>query len=300
MRRLHMYLGLLLFPWVLFFGLSGLLFNHPNIGRTIERRGLPAEELTQRTGFKGWDPAKAAEAVTAQLNRTLSEGNEKAGAYRVDPSVSPSFYGFTMFATQAEDGGRYMMILDLEKGRGGVGKRPPEEANHAPLDGLTLAANAYSLEALQSNFQNLLTDLGEKAKSPLRPHPKTHPELRFVVQDAQGKRWNVSYDLATRSIASRDAHGDSGVPFVEILEKLHTQHHFPTYPDMTLFWAIFADLTGLTLVLWAATGLVMWWQMKPSRVIGAVAVSIALGIGALIMVGTAKHLTFVPGEANGP
>ncbi len=299
-RRLHMYLGLLLFPWVLFFGISGLLFNHPNIGRSMERRGLPAEELEQRTGFAGWDPAQVAEAITAELNQSLRQGEQHASKYSLDASVDPSFYGFTMFASKAEDGGRYMLILDLEKGRAGIGKRPPEPSHTAPLDGLTLPENPYSLGALSQNFQGLLSDLGEKAQAPLKPHPKTHPELRFVVKDVQGKRWNVSYDLATRSVASRAADAGSGVPFVEILERLHTQHHFPTYPDMTLFWAIFADLTGLTLALWALTGLVMWWQMKPSRVVGAVAVAIALGLGALVMLGTAKELTFVPGEASGP
>ena len=46
-RRLHMYLGLLVFPWVLLFGASGALFNHPEIGRDIEQRDLSPEELEE-------------------------------------------------------------------------------------------------------------------------------------------------------------------------------------------------------------------------------------------------------------
>jgi hypothetical protein len=297
-RRLHMYLGLLLFPWVLFFGISGMLFNHPHVGRPIQTRGLSAEEVRSRTGFAGWKPEDVANAILAQLNQTAGAG---VGGYTLDPDVAPRFFGFSLFASPAQDGGRYMMILDLEKGRAGVGKRPPPaQVEKAPLDGLSISDTPYSTAALSEKFQGLLQALGEHPKGELKPHPEVHPELRFVVRDASGERLHVSYDLTSHTLASRPAQADLGVPLVEIIEKLHTQHHFPTHPGMTLFWAIFADLTGLTLVLWALTGLVMWWQMKPTRVTGAIVIAVALGLAVVVMAGTAEELTFMPPAQGGP
>ena len=47
------------------------------------------------------------------------------------------------------------------------------------------------------------------------------------------------------------------MPFPELLAKLHTTHHYPLSVRATWFWALLADLTAITLVLWALSGLAM-------------------------------------------
>ena len=68
-RRVHMYAGLLLLPWLLFFGISGLSFNHPNVGEDVRGQRLGPAELEQMTGLTPWPAAKVAQAVVAQLNQ---------------------------------------------------------------------------------------------------------------------------------------------------------------------------------------------------------------------------------------
>jgi hypothetical protein len=46
------------------------------------------------------------------------------------------------------------------------------------------------------------------------------------------------------------------------------------------------------IVFWAVSGLFMWWQMKPTRVIGVAAISLALGLGMVIIGGTLAELQF--------
>jgi hypothetical protein len=63
-------------------------------------------------------------------------------------------------------------------------------------------------------------------------------------------------------------------------------------------WALFEDLLGLTMVFWAASGMLMWWKIKPTRVIGALSFCVALGMAALVMTGTLEHLLF--GDVRAP
>jgi hypothetical protein len=293
-RRLHMYLGLLVFPWILFFGISGILFNHPHVGRDIASRRVSAEQLSAWTGFRGWSPEVVAQSSLQRINQ------QDLGSYTLEGD-SPAFHGFTLFASPRPDGSKHSLILNIEKGWGGVARFGPSGASHGvPLDGLALPDLPFSVAALETQMQGVSKALAAEGMGPLKAHPKVHPELRFSVRDAQGRKLLVACDLATGTLRARPADRASALPFVELLAQLHTQHHFPMHFGPTFFWALFADLTGLTLVLWALTGLLMWWQMKPSRVIGSIAVALALGLVSWIMVRTADDLTYVEQEAGGP
>ena len=71
-RRAHMYLGLLVFPWILLFGISGVLFNHPQIGRDFERRSISAEQVSASTQETGASTQEIA-ASAAGLSRTAAD-----------------------------------------------------------------------------------------------------------------------------------------------------------------------------------------------------------------------------------
>src|SRR5262245_19068501 len=68
LRRIHLYSGLLLFPWILFFGVSGLLFNHPNVGEDVSSQRLSAERLRELTGLSRWEPQAMASDLVRSLN----------------------------------------------------------------------------------------------------------------------------------------------------------------------------------------------------------------------------------------
>ncbi|TKD11805.1 hypothetical protein E8A74_06635 [Polyangium fumosum] len=293
-RRLHMYLGLLVFPWVLLFGMSGALFNHPEIGRDIEQRDLSAAELATLTGMKPWDPEDIAQKVVAQLNAG------SPGGYVLDSGAPRSFSGWPLLATPARSGGRHVLIVSLDGGGATVSTHAPEpKSDPPPFAGATVDLPGYKMAAVQEQVKELLPKLGIDAEAPLRAHPKAHPELRFRVRDANARTWNIVYDLSTGRVDGRPA-GPGQLRFVELLEKLHTTHHFPIHGDMAWFFALFADITGITLIVWALSGLAMWWQMKPTRVLGALAITVAIAAAALVMRGTASEIQFGNVRGDGP
>ena len=89
LRRTHLYLGLLLWPFALFFGITGLSFNHPTVGRGLPVQSLPAEMVRKLTGFQPWAPERVAAAVVRELNAP-------GPRYRLSDSKTPSFSGFPL------------------------------------------------------------------------------------------------------------------------------------------------------------------------------------------------------------
>lgn len=293
-RRLHMYLGLLLFPWILLFGISGVLFNHPEIGRDIDDRRISGEQLSALTDFRPWEPDALARKVVEQLNAG------SPSPYVLDEG-SPAFSGWPIFIAPGGDGGRHVLILNLESGNATLARHAPHpKAPEAPFAGAAIDLPEYRMAAVQEQVKELLPRLGVDAAGALRAHPKTSPELRFRMRDADARSWNVTYNLGTGRLDGRLDDAAARPRFVEVLEKLHTTHHYPVHGGMTWLWALFADITGITLVLWALSGLAMWWQMKPTRVVGAVGIAVALAVAAVVMSGTASDVLFSNIEEGGP
>nr|UZH23219.1 MxcO [myxobacterium MSr12020] len=293
-RRLHMYLGLLVFPWVLLFGMSGVLFNHPEIGREIERRDLSPQELSTLTGLKPWNPDEIAQKVVTQLNAG------SPGGYTLDAAAPSEFSGWPLLAAPSQAGGRHVLILSLDDGNATLSTHAPEpKSSPPPFAGAKIELPEYGMAAVQDQVKELLPKLGIDASGTLQAHPKVHPELRFRVRDGNDRAWNVVYDLGTGQVDGRPA-GPGQLRLVELLGRLHKTHHFPVHGDMAWLFALFADITGITLVVWALSGLAMWWQMKPTRVIGALAIAVAVAAAALVMRGTATEIQFGNVQGEGP
>lgn len=286
-RRTHMYLGLLLFPWLLVFGTSGMLFNHPHLGEDVKQREIPAEQLRSLTGLTPMEAGGIAREVVAQLN---GRGGE---AYQLDPDFESHFSGFAVLLAPGE-GVQHILVVDLKDGSAnlatrGTGSQARETASFL---GATVPLPDHSMAAVESRLAELLPKLEVQAKTPLRANPRSSPEVRFRMMDSQQRVWNVTYDLGSGRLDGRLAEASPGLSANELLTRLHKTHHYPVDLGVTWFWALFADMTGLMIVFWALSGLFMWWQMKPSRVMGVGAISLALGLGLAVIGGTLSELQF--------
>src|SRR5690606_14818028 len=103
-RRIHLYLGLLMFPWLLLFGVSGMLFNHPNVGETIEATPLSSERLGMYGIGDPWQPEEIANLIVQEMN--LSRGG-----YVLDGDHSPSVEGIAVLSAPSE-AGQYTMLVN--------------------------------------------------------------------------------------------------------------------------------------------------------------------------------------------
>ncbi|MEQ8275904.1 MAG: PepSY domain-containing protein [Deltaproteobacteria bacterium] len=284
-RRTHLYLGLVVFPWAMFFGLSGILFNHPNAGEDMKKRFVPPAEVERLSGLTPADPSALAATVVERLGA-------KGHSLQLDAAHEPGFVGWSLFQAAAPEG-RHVVILDLEAGNARIGTRTAVDGPElASFSGARVVVPGRMTTDVKAHVERLLPALEIVTEGPLVTNLKAGPELRFRVKDAQSRSWNVIYNLGTEQIEARAVDSEPVLGFNETLARMHKTHHFPVEMGPTFLWAIFADLTGLTMILWALTGMLMWWQMKKTRKIGAVFVVFGLFVAGAVFAGVIDHLTF--------
>jgi hypothetical protein len=75
------------------------------------------------------------------------------------------------------------------------------------------------------------------------------------------------------------------------LLEMHLAHGYPGSPGVRWAWAVFVDAMAFTMVFWALSGLLMWWQIKAGRTVGAVFLATSLVIAALMAVGMYQVFT---------
>jgi hypothetical protein len=283
-----MYAGLLLFPWVLLFGLSGLLFNHPNVGEDVTGTRLGPDALRKVARIEPWGPGDLAREITDALNGAVAEDRRLA----VDPGYEPELHGVNVFSAPATDG-RHLVLLDLGQGAAIVATRKARpEPPTAPFARASLPLPGRDLRALEPQVSTLLRARGLETSGELKAHPKIAQQLRFRLREADGALWNATYDLRSGALDGRRSDQWSPIGITQLLGALHKTHHFTPRIGAQWFWALFEDLLGLTLAFWACSGLVMWWQMKALRRAGAVCVAVACVAGGLVIWQTTDTLTF--------
>ncbi len=355
-RRAHLYAGLLMLPWVLLYGVTAFLFNHPNVfsDQTIvafsrdQMRGTPLEGLPTAV--------EIAKQVVALLNNRAS-----ADAYRlVQPEAVRFDRGGLSANVQAEDGKRYTASFDpagdggslravvggaaagagaqnqgqakggprrgqgqgqgegeegareggprrergqvepQEKGQrgrrgggGGEGAGADEAGPRAPFavsEGLTL--DASPLEKVEQGLPAVLGKIGMASSkiTEVRSAP-----LSFQME-GEGRRWLVSYNMQTGSVSGRSTDDPalaSELSTRRFLTRLHTVHGYPNEFGARWIWALIVDAMAFIMVFWGVSGVIMWWQMKRLRRIGAVALTVSAA--AAIWVGVGMHNFMIMG-----
>lgn len=66
-RRVHLYSGLILVPWVFLYGITGFLFNHPTVGTDRERVIISPEQLEGTSFAQPLEVQAIADAIIEQL-----------------------------------------------------------------------------------------------------------------------------------------------------------------------------------------------------------------------------------------
>lgn len=168
------------------------------------------------------------------------------------------------------------------EGRGGEIRGERNEAPGSPFDlreGLLLAASP--LVPLEQGLPTVLARLGlpDAKVSEVRAAP-----LSFLME-AAGQRWLVSYTLANGAVAGRlaDSATVNELSTRRFLTGLHTSHGYPETFGPRWIWAVIVDIMSGIMVFWGVSGLVMWWQIKRTRRLGAVL--LGLSVVAALYVG---------------
>ena len=239
-----MYLGLFLLPWLLFFGISGIFFNHPSWGEDVRGSRVGSEDIAALGDLGPWDPDKAASKVVQALNQQRNE----AAQLRLDPDYEGHFEGFTVLQAKSPDGA-YSLIWDVEEARGVLVERRARtrvDADVFPTAEVKLPE--FGVERVEAGVTGLLESRRLPAASELRLHPRIAPELRFRATDAEGQSWNLTFNPRSGEVHGRKTDAFPNLGVGQIFAMLHTTHHFPLRVGPLWFWALFEDLDRKSVV----------------------------------------------------
>ena len=273
-RRLHLYFGLFLAPWVVMYGFTAMLFNHQDLWPELEARHVDGSDLPPglTTGFitPGELTDRVAAAIEAETGvpvTPLAPGEwSNPLMFFVEQDSPPKSAGESAATT-----GRERAILKIDPiGAEAEWIRQPLGVEPHPnllpkLKRVTVADDPFpqARRDAAAVFREAGYEVGEMAQ------PRGHFKLNFLAE-VDGQPARVTYVLRDGHVDVTAYDGEDGMTLRHFLLRLHTTHGQPPHWNARRIQAAFVDVTGVAMILWTATGLVMWWQIKRTRLAGAV------------------------------
>ncbi len=270
-RRIHLYSGLALVPWVLLYAVSGLLFNHPEVAAEPGPRRFGLSDLPVDAQGPAELPQIAATAVASALGPEV----------QLLPWPPPRFTRSLRARTAGEDGHPPSLVsLRFPSLRGSVRQSAPEpDRSPASLREIgEVHVPGFDASAWTKLSAHIARNIGgDDAPVELSATPR----LQFAAT-IDGEPWQVTHDakdgsLTYESLQARD------VRLPRLLARLHMTHVYPDRLGARWFHALIVDLTAACLALWCITGLLMWWQLRRVRRVGLVVLGSGLMVSGVIL-----------------
>ena len=265
-RRLHMYFGLVLLPFVFLYGVTALLFNHSSWMSTSDYFRSSSET------FRAVQPAVPSEIVQ-QIAKELGTREEFTFTGYDEDSVE--LINEHIFDVE-EDGFRYRYRFVPMESKAFVQKTPTSEKIEpeftvSPVDFAPDPSIDQLVEAIEEDHN------GSKVRI------RSASDVRFVA-DINQEKWVLTCDLQTgRVTQNKFEEPRSEFNWRSYLLRLHKTRGYPRDGDSVRFgWAVAVDIMGLLMLFWGLSGVIMWWQMKPFRLIGGVLVLIGVLLCAFL------------------
>lgn len=304
LRRLHLFLGLVLFPWVVLYGVTGYLFNHPShfADQPTYRFSKSAFEGTAIADFP------TADSIATEVVELLNLRFQPSPPYLLDPSVKPRFSDEYLFGRVDRKGDVVQFLIHTE-GTGGtfrVQPAKPIEPTAAPAPFVVspgplvstpvVPSGDLQAKSTQTEPLRMEDDLAQKivesmpkvlermglAGGEQRAVVTSIPEVLFAMRgldrDGVEQVWTVRYHLLRGSVSASPGQSSKPAPLSwrQYLLRLHTAHIYPDRVNARWCWAVIVDAMALVLLSWVATGLVMWWHIKSTRLWGLAAITIGV------------------------
>ncbi|MCA9135137.1 MAG: PepSY domain-containing protein [Planctomycetales bacterium] len=265
-RRTHLYAGLFLLPWVFLYGITGAMFNHQSLFPHVSISPVPRAviESTPLNDFPSPD------VLAAQVVRAIEAASEDASIQLAEDPCA-EFTNELMFEVPA-DGNKHVVHIDPITRQSHVARHPAEDfkpkrllqkINHIQLDQDPMELAKQSAEAI---FKQM--DVSPNAA----PKPFGWTKLNFLAE-VDGQPARVTYVLKDGHVDVTQYEGHHGMSSRAFFLRLHTTHGQPPHWNGRMIWSLFVDTMAIAMVTWGLTGLLMWWQIKRTRIIGGIVVA---------------------------
>ena len=168
---MHLYSGLFMFPWVLFYGFTGWFFNHPRVLTGDRVANFQSHDVLNGEIAK----LPSAEQTAVSVVDAMNETSRKSGGPSVTlfPTRTPAFRDHIQF-TVPVDGGRYEIRVNPATCDGQIraiqfdGKSKTAAIKN-PLQGVpNEPVKPNALTEVTKQITALLTELGLESRSTVR------------------------------------------------------------------------------------------------------------------------------------
>lgn len=292
-RRSHLYLGLLLCPWALLYGMTAYLFNHPSHFSDSNLRTFSSDVLEQAGFFGVGSPDELAGQVVDGLNERFPEAQLTLNRQ------SPVRFDGDFFFASAQTDTKLVQLLIFRNGSGGsVREQLEQKKDDQPA--APFAITGQSKPSMPTPESQIATDdlsrplkldkgldqgidkaLPEIARqigySDIAGSFKltSVPALEFEAK-SQDTEWRVRYDSLKGTVAASPV--DPSQPSKQFgwrrhLLRMHTTHGYPGEVGPRFYWAIIVDTMAAVMIFWGLSGILMWWQIKRLRFWGGVTIA---------------------------
>ncbi|WP_437200964.1 PepSY domain-containing protein [Planctomicrobium sp. SH664] len=170
-----------------------------------------------------------------------------------------------------------------EHSAGGDLREQPEQAPFAVDQGLMLQQSP--VDAVKAGLPVVLKKMN------LEHLEVTDVQLNPITFSMRGddRYWSVTYNPTTGSVTGRELPGgirQSTISLRLFLLRLHMVHGYPADEmNMRWVWVLVADTTALIMIFWGVSGIVMWWQIKRTRLWGGICLGLSVAAASYIGIG---------------
>lgn len=274
-RRVHLYAGLFLLPWVFLYGVTGAMFNHQGLFSEGQFISIPDAAVVGSAMSDFPTPNELARQVAAAIDR-----NNADVSVTVDDSSGAKFTNNIMFEVYA-DGRTHVLHVNPHNYQSHLVQLPEHGFKPVKLVGdlknVQLTENPQDI-ALQS-AQKILVASGIDFIGTPQPHGFTKLNFLATVNSEPAR---VTYVLKDGHVDITKYDGGPGMSLRGFFMRLHTSHgHSPNW-TARMIWSLFVDAMACAMVGWGLTGLLMWWQIKRVRLVGGIVMAFSI-IVALAM-----------------
>lgn len=268
-RRIHLYSGLFLLPWVFLYAVTGAMFNHQNL--------FPDVSIQHVNGVASVDAAMHEFPSSARLAQQVVDTLQALSgdtAITLPVNHRAEFTNEVMFEVN-KSGIRHVVHIDPVSKASRVLTHPRNEESPETLlnaiNNINLDPNP--LDAAQASAKQILSSVGIESESSLRPFGWT--KLNFLA-NVDGEPARVTYVLKDGHVDVTKYSDQDGMTQRHFLMRLHTSHGQPPHWNGRMFWSVAVDVMAIAMVCWGLTGIFMWWQLKRSRLLGTVVIALSV------------------------
>ncbi|QDT66319.1 hypothetical protein [Calycomorphotria hydatis] len=302
-RRVHLYSGIFMFPFVLLYGFTGWFFNHPRYFTGDEFTYVSILESESENNPTLIDPDTMARQVVEemQLESFIVNGPQEI---ELTDDRSPQLTGYLTYTVNAE-GGTHQISIHPVTGKGEVYTTYSQNADAdtdaseprnplAAITGVQIRDNV--LQQAQELIPSALESNGLEAGTVNTG--RRAPSLMFSA-NVDGAPAVVTYNLGNGSISALRVDAEDEFHLKSLLQRLHLARSYAPHMNAKWLWAVQVDLMFASMVFWGISGLLMWWQIKRTRSWGTVFLIASIISAAVLIIGMMDQFKYAGGRGGG-